>query len=137
VVTFVTDVPITGLTTGNDGPTILGDVTNLMASVAGGTNVNYTWAFGDGTPGSVENPSHIFPDVGMYTAVVTASNSTNTMTASTVVTIEADEWAIYLPLILKPAATANQPAHSNIQKLTTYARVAIIPRRLGAPGFSG
>jgi PKD repeat protein len=128
----IIDIAITGLTADNDGPTTLGDVTNLIASVANGTNVNYTWAFGDGTMGSGANPSHIYPDVGVYTAVVTASTSTNSVTASTVVTIEDDAWTVYLPVVVKPATSANRPSHQpDTQNLTTYAQnhVAAFPQR--------
>ncbi|MBN1262333.1 MAG: PKD domain-containing protein, partial [Anaerolineae bacterium] len=95
----VNDVPIAGLVAGNDGPTPLGILTNLTATVAEGTNVIYTWTFGDeemydlrrtNTPSGVvleEMVSHLYPTMGAYTAVVTASNSVNFVTATTTVEI--------------------------------------------------
>jgi hypothetical protein len=41
--------------------------------------------------------------IGTYTAVVTATNSVNTMTASTTVTVTSSSgWHVYLPVVMKP-----------------------------------
>lgn len=101
----VIDVAVSGLTAANDSPTILGNPTQLLATVNGGTNIQYTWAFGDGTYGSGASPIHVYPAVGSYTAVVTATNSNNTQTASTLVTIESNIRFIYLPLFNACQAT--------------------------------
>jgi hypothetical protein len=84
------DEAITGLEIFNDNPTLPGDSTLLWASVTGGTNVTYSWDFGDGTPGESGNNSsisHIFTAAGTYTATVTATNSVSQMSASTLVTV--------------------------------------------------
>ncbi len=83
----VGDVPITGLTATNDSPTALGQATTLTATVSAGSNVVYTWAFGDAATGAGATVNHTYPDVGLYTAVVTASNSANTVTATTTVSV--------------------------------------------------
>jgi uncharacterized repeat protein (TIGR01451 family) len=85
--TVVVEEPVSGLSAINDSPTLLGNSTRLTATVTAGDNVVYTWAFGDGTAGSGAVVSHIYPAVGVYTAVVTASNSVSELTATTVVTI--------------------------------------------------
>jgi hypothetical protein len=79
--------PIVGLAAANDSPTPLGEPTHFTATVVSGTNVLYTWAFGDGAAGSGARPAHTYPNVGAYTAVVTAANDINTLTATTRVTI--------------------------------------------------
>ncbi len=79
----VIDVAVSGLAAANDSPTILGNNTHLFATVSGGTNIQYSWAFGDGTYGSGASPSHVYPAVGNYMAVVTATNSNNSQSAST------------------------------------------------------
>lgn len=87
------DEIITGLEMFNDSPTLPGDSTLLWASTTGGTNVTYSWDFGDGAPeesGSNSSISHIFTVAGTYTTTVTASNSVSQMTASTLVTITED-----------------------------------------------
>ena len=94
----ITDTPVAGLTATNDSPTPLGGSTTLTATVAAGSNVTYTWVFGDGESGSGKVVSHHYPACGAYTAMVTASNSANFMTATTSVKITA---YVYLPLILK------------------------------------
>jgi PKD repeat protein len=86
-VVTITDVPIAGLTAVNNSPTTLGSPTLLTATLAAGTNINYTWNFGDGLTGNGAMITHVYPAVGTYTAVVTASNTTNSLTATTVVTI--------------------------------------------------
>jgi uncharacterized repeat protein (TIGR01451 family) len=83
----ITDVSIAGLSARNSSPTELGQATTLTATVTAGSNVSYTWAFGDSSSGSGANPSHIYPAVGVYTAVVTASNSVNIITAPTIITV--------------------------------------------------
>lgn len=95
----VTNVPITGLIAINSSPTMLGQPTTLTATIAAGRNVNYEWAFGDGTFGDGAALTHTFTDVGVYSAIVTASNSVNVITATTIVTIT--ESKVYLPLMAR------------------------------------
>jgi CSLREA domain-containing protein len=84
---YYEDIPASGLVATNDSPTALGSTTLLTASVVSGTNVTYAWAFGDGESGNGVPVGHIYPAVGVYTAVVTATNSTNALTVTTQVTI--------------------------------------------------
>ena len=84
----ITDAPIAGLGAANDGPTVLNDATTLTATVTGGTNVAYEWAFGDGDGGSGPVVTHPYAAPGTYTAVVTASNSVSVVTATTTVTVD-------------------------------------------------
>ena len=84
----------------NDGPTPLGSVTTLTASVTAGSTVAYTWSLGDEQVGSGQIITHVYAYTGTYTAVVTASNSVSMITATTPITITAWHY-IYLPLIVK------------------------------------
>jgi hypothetical protein len=83
--------PITGLTAINDSPTVLGSSTDFTATITTGTVVSYTWDFGDGGSGTGSPTQHIYPSMGVYTAVVTASNIisgvVNDLSAATIVTI--------------------------------------------------
>jgi PKD repeat protein len=83
----IVDAPISGLEATNDSPTELGNTTHLTATIATGTNVSYDWSFGDGSFGNGENPTHIYPDLGSYTAIVTATNSVSSAAATTLVSI--------------------------------------------------
>jgi uncharacterized repeat protein (TIGR01451 family) len=83
----VVQAPVAGLTATNDSPTPLGGTTTLTASVTAGTNLTFQWTFGDGAFGSGPILTHLYPSVGTYTALVTASNSVSLMTATTVVSI--------------------------------------------------
>jgi len=95
---------IAGLVATNDSPTLLGDLTTLTATITAGSNVSYTWSFGDDTTGSGAVVTHTYPAVGVYTAVVTASNSVSVLTATTTVTVSPTgpvEHYVYLPLALR------------------------------------
>lgn len=95
------DEPITGLVAINDSPTPLGSSTMLTATVTAGSNVTYTWALGDEAFGSGAVVSHTYPDPGLYTAIVTASNSVSELTTTTTVTITRLYFSIYLPVVLR------------------------------------
>lgn len=102
--TVTVEEPITGLTALNDSPTTLGDPTTLTATVTAGSNVSYNWDLGDNAFGSGATVSHTYTATGVYTPVVTASNSVSTMTVTTVVTISTPvqpTYYIYLPLVTR------------------------------------
>jgi formylglycine-generating enzyme required for sulfatase activity len=84
----VIDRAITGLSAANSGPTRLASTTSFTATILGGSNVSYAWAFGDGSTGSGANPSRTYAAVGVYTAVVTATNGVSQAVASTQVTVD-------------------------------------------------
>jgi hypothetical protein len=86
--TITAQAPIAGLSATNDSPTALGNPTTLTATISAGSNVAYTWALGDGEAGSGNVVSHTYPGVNVYTAVVTASNSVSSLTATTAVTVD-------------------------------------------------
>ncbi len=76
------------VTATNSSPTALGHTTAFTATVTGGSNVTYQWAFGDGSTFTGSPATHTYSAVGSYTAVVTATNSTGmTAAATTPVTI--------------------------------------------------
>jgi PKD repeat protein len=88
IITTARDAPITGLAASNNGPTQLGNATNFSASVTAGTNIIYSWNFGDGSPPKTgASVQHIFPAPGIYPAQVTASNGVSSQTQTTPVTI--------------------------------------------------
>jgi TolB protein len=97
----ITEVPISGLAAVNNSPTMILFPTILSATINAGTNVSYTWDLGDGSIGSGAVVSHIYPDLGFYTASITASNSANTLTATTAVTISELIGDMYLPAVVK------------------------------------
>ena len=85
---------IADLSASNNGPTLPGNVTLLSATISGGSEVAYTWAFGDGTTGSGQNPSHTYAAVGSYTATATATNASGSSSASTTVIVQ---YRMYIP----------------------------------------
>jgi PKD repeat protein len=75
----------------NDSPTAMGEATTLRATVETGSAVSYVWDFGDGSGLDESGPvvSHVYGGVGVYTAVVMASNDVSSESAATEVVIEA------------------------------------------------
>jgi PKD repeat protein len=102
---------ISGLAAANDSPTALGQPTTFTATITAGTNVTYTWDFGDGAAGSGPVISHTYAAAGPYTATVTAANLVSSDTAETPVIVEEQpDWPVYLPAIFVGASTASPPA---------------------------
>ena len=95
----VNDVAISGLSVFSSGSTTIDQTTFFTVTTATGSHILYTWDFGDGTPPSVGNAtnSHVYLGVGVYTAIVTATNGTNTQTTSVQVTI--GRALTYLPMV--------------------------------------
>ncbi len=83
----VTEEAIAGLRAQNSSPAALNEVITFTAHITAGTNVSYTWQFGDGGRAVGQEVSRVYTQAGTYTVRVVASNSTNTMTATTVVSI--------------------------------------------------
>ena len=81
---------ITGLEAINDGPTQLGTPTGFEATLTSGTNVTYTWDFGDGQSGNGRTPSHTYAITGTIVATVTAMNPLGVVTATTEVVVTDD-----------------------------------------------
>ncbi len=95
----IDDVEVTaGLYATNDGPTPLGQATTLSATIAAGRTATFTWDFGDGMTATGAVVTHVYPALGTYTAVVTASNSASVVTDTTVVSVRA---FVYLPLVIR------------------------------------
>jgi hypothetical protein len=80
-------LPIEGLAAQNSSPTELGQTTFLTATVTAGDQISYSWNFGDDFLGVGANVSHIYSQVGEYTAVVTVTNSVSSAVTNTLVTI--------------------------------------------------
>ena len=88
---------IAGLAATNDGPTTLGAMTQLAATMSAGTGVICEWEFGDGKTGKGELTAHTYAAAGEYTVKVTAKNGVNQQTATTKVTVKANKQELYLP----------------------------------------
>ncbi len=100
----VTDELSISLTASNNSPAMVGQVVGLTATITTGDNVAYVWDFGGGDTGAGANITHIYQTAGNFTALVTATNSRGKITATTTVTVLAENsgtWKTHLPLILK------------------------------------
>ena len=83
----------------SDSPTDFRETTTLTATVATGSDVVYTWALGDGSIRNGQVVTHTYGTVGTFTAVVTASNRINSVTATT--TVEVIGHQVYLPVVMR------------------------------------
>ncbi|MEW5956352.1 MAG: PKD domain-containing protein [Chloroflexota bacterium] len=111
--------PITGLSAANDSPTELGQATTLTATLTAGTEVSYSWDFGDGITQTIPSAlipypsaftmSHTYPAIGDYTAVVTASNTASVVTATTSVTITGPSPVLTITKTGPPTAIPGEP----------------------------
>ena len=111
----IVDQPIIGLAAINDSPTFLGASTQFTAAVVAGTNVSFTWAYGDGNSGAGAAVNHTYAAPGNYTAIVTATNSTNSATMTTPVTILAADVGI-----VKSVSNALPPPEAPITYTLIY-----------------
>jgi len=96
---YVDDVEVTsGLIVGHDGPKQPGEAITLTADAPTGDNVSYTWDLGGGVIKVGAAISHTYDAPGDYTAVVTASNDSSTVTRTLTVPVRV---LAYLPFVLK------------------------------------
>jgi len=103
-----------GLSAVNDSPTVLGQATTLTATVVAGSNVAYTWAFGDGSTGNGAVVTRTYPAIGTYSTAVTTGNSVSVLTMTTTVTVTPTaapdtELTLYLPLIFRSYHNSDLP----------------------------
>ena len=87
----------------SNNPITVGQMAVFTVTTIGGTNVQYWWDFGDGTTMAAQQTTqtHYYVKARVYTITVVASNSTNALTATTIISIQnrsIHTW--YLPLIL-------------------------------------
>ncbi|HSD82486.1 MAG TPA: PKD domain-containing protein, partial [Anaerolineae bacterium] len=99
----IVDQPMTTLSATSSSPTLLGNV-SFFTATANGTSVVYAGNFGDGSTGAGTNPAHTYAATGLYTAIVTATNSTGSLTATVKVNVFSGK--IYLPLVTRNYANA-------------------------------
>ena len=79
---------LSGISTTSNSPVDFGKTTFFSAELDWGVGpVSYLWDFGDGSFGSSSATSHVYPDIGDYTVVLTVSNPLETLTDSFQVSI--------------------------------------------------
>jgi PKD repeat protein len=83
----VLEVPITNLNASNSSPTRLTDITAFTATISAGSHVAYQWNLGDGQTATGAQITHQYAQAGVYTALVTATNSVSSLSAVMSITI--------------------------------------------------
>jgi hypothetical protein len=88
-----------GLSVAHDGPTEVGHIATLTATLLEGTRVTYQWDFGDGSPiytspldvaGTGSTATHSYPAAGIYTIRVRASSGVEQLEAETALQVFED-----------------------------------------------
>jgi carboxypeptidase T len=105
-VVTVLQTPQAGFTVAS--PITLGE-TAVFTNTSTGSDLSYLWDFGDGSPVSTEtNPAHLYTAAGVYTVTLTATNGVGVdLFTAVVAVVEPGTHALYLPVLLSPAA--NRP----------------------------
>lgn len=123
------DTPIMGLIANNDGPTALNRPTIFSATVAAGNNISYQWSFGDGETGLGAMVTHTYAAPGVYTTIVTATNSSSLLTATTEVEVFLRPEVLHLlppanshlaPITTTLTITYNEPIGPNTVNAQTF-----------------
>ena len=66
---------ITGLQFATSPSMLAGQAIQFAARAESGTHIDYSWDFGDGNQEDGPHPTHVYPNSGVYTIVLTAENS--------------------------------------------------------------
>jgi hypothetical protein len=89
--------PVAGFT--SNSPLWAGETAVFTNTSAGPGPLSFTWDFGDdGLPSTDTNPTHLYPDIGVYTVTLTATMGTTADAHSDIV--EVRPRAVYLPAIM-------------------------------------
>jgi formylglycine-generating enzyme required for sulfatase activity len=85
---FTHTITIADLVVSHSGTTPLGNPTFFTTTISNGTNVTYLWNFGDGSAGNGASVRHVYFAHGVYTVIVTATNSVGSTSVQTVAVVE-------------------------------------------------
>jgi PKD repeat protein len=83
----IADAPITDLHVSNQASVEVGATTIFTATAMQGTNITYLWNFGDGELATGASTFHVYNTIGTYTVIVKATNTTNSLVATTTVQV--------------------------------------------------
>jgi hypothetical protein len=68
------EAPIGGLSINAPSGAIRNQTVQFTAEITSGTNISYTWDFGDGETGEGKTVTHTYPIPGLYVVTLTATN---------------------------------------------------------------
>ncbi len=112
-ITETSRVQVLGMNVINDSPTILGTATTFTATMEMDAPITATWNFGDQSPvvsGALVVVSTTYGTGGFYTATITATNGTYTVTDTSAVVVDG----------AAPTSIISDPVESQTITTTTY-----------------
>ena len=119
---------ISGLQGSSDAPTALGNITHYTASVQAGSDVVYTWHFGDGTTGSGITTSHMYSDTDIYTATVTATNDLGSISTNVLVTVTNP---VAPPPVAPSGLSISGPSSGKVGQQLTFTATLLVGTNIG------
>jgi PKD repeat protein len=93
---------IAGLTANSNSPTLLGNATTFTATITAGSDVTYTWDFGDSQSGAGAIATHTYTTAGIYAVSVVATNALGSQTVTIAVEVIELSYLIHLPAVWNP-----------------------------------
>jgi len=80
--TTILEEPITGLIASTNSPISIGSPMQFTATILSGSNISYTWGFGDLSTGFGANTSHTYAAPGTYSVTLRAENTVSIVTTT-------------------------------------------------------
>ncbi|MBC7865332.1 MAG: PKD domain-containing protein [Bacteroidia bacterium] len=88
--------------TSNSGDVSVSDPTIIYTDLSTSNIINWLWNFGDGSDTTIQNPSHIYPEAGVYSTTLTVTNQYGCMDDVTQTVEIKDEFTFFIPNSFTP-----------------------------------
>lgn len=119
----VLDTPISGLSVTAANSVTVGVPSLFAARVSAGTNVAFAWDFGDGAMGVGITTTHTYLSPGIYSLVVTATNSVGRASTSVAMTVDPLPTPIPTPTETETATPTVTPTNTPLPTPTNVPTV--------------
>lgn len=90
--------PIGGLSINAPSGAIRNQAVQFTAEITSGTNISYTWDFGDGETGEGKSVTHTYPTPGLYVVTLTATNPLGQVETTKSIRIR---YGIFMPTVVR------------------------------------
>ena len=83
----------------SNSPIFLGETAVFTNTSTGSGVLTFEWDFGDGVTSTLENPTHLYLQVGVFDVTLTVTSPFGSDTVTHTFEVKAEEYRIYLPLV--------------------------------------